>query len=84
MIVKKILKLMNKPEELITHVQDRPGHDIRYSLDSSKIRSELGWNLRHNFELALEKTVEWYLNNEWWWKPIINEEILHPTPWKLK
>jgi dTDP-glucose 4,6-dehydratase len=83
-IVKKILKLMDKPEDLITHVQDRPGHDIRYSLDSSKIRSELGWNLRHNFELALEKTVEWYLNNEWWWKPITNEEILHPTPWKMK
>jgi len=83
-MVKKILDILNKPEELITFVEDRPGHDVRYSLDSSKIRKELGWKPKHNFEEALEKTVEWYLENDWWWRPMVNEETLHPTPWKLR
>ena len=83
-VVKKVLDILHKPEELITHVEDRPGHDIRYSLNSSKIRSQLGWKPRHSFNSALKKTIEWYIENDWWWKPIINEEILHPTPWKLK
>lgn len=83
-IVEKILDALDKPRALITHVEDRPGHDIRYSLDSSKIRNELGWEPKHSFDSALQKTVEWYLNNESWWKPIANDQILHPTPWKLK
>jgi len=83
-VVKKILDVLNKPEDLITHVEDRPGHDTRYSLESSKIRNELGWKPRHSFEKALQKTVEWYLTNEEWWKPIADERVLHPTPWKLK
>jgi len=83
-IAKKILDILDKPEELITFVEDRPGHDVRYSLDSSKIRRELGWKPRHSFEEVLEKTVEWYMENDWWWRPIINEETLHPTPWKLE
>ena len=83
-IVEKILDALDKPRDLITHVEDRPGHDIRYSLDSSKIRNELGWEPKHSFDSALQKTVEWYLKNESWWKPITNEQILHPTPWKLK
>jgi len=83
-IIEKILDQLDKPRSLITFVEDRPGHDARYSLDSSKIRKELGWKPRYNFEKALQKTVEWYLNNESWWKPIVNEQILHPTPWKLK
>jgi len=82
-VVKKLLDILHKPEDLITYVEDRPGHDLRYSLDSSKIRSELSWKPRHSFNSALEKTIEWYLENDWWWKPLINEEILHPTPWKL-
>ncbi|MFX0204418.1 MAG: dTDP-glucose 4,6-dehydratase [Candidatus Hodarchaeota archaeon] len=82
-VVKKILELLGKPEDLIAFVEDRPGHDLRYSLDSSKIRKELGWKPRHTFESALEKTVEWYVKNENWWKPIATEEALHPTPWKL-
>lgn len=82
-IVEKILQLIHKPEDLITFVEDRPGHDLRYSLDSSKIRSELNWRPRHSFEDALEKTVEWYLQNEWWWRPLATEKVLHPTPWKM-
>ena len=82
-IVKKILGALNKPEELITFVEDRPGHDIRYSLNSLKIRSDLSWKPRHIFNSALNKTIDWYIENEWWWKPLINDEILHITPWKL-
>ncbi|AIJ04935.1 dTDP-glucose 4,6-dehydratase [Methanocaldococcus bathoardescens] len=82
-VVKMILKIMGKSEDLIEFVEDRPGHDIRYSLDASKIR-ELGWKPKFKFEDGLKETVEWYLNNEWWWKPLINEKVLHPTPWKLK
>jgi len=83
-VVKRILQIMDKPEDLIEFVADRPGHDVRYSLDSSKIRNELGWRPRYSFDEALEETVNWYLNNEKWWRPLANEKILHPTPWKLK
>ncbi len=83
-IVEKILDALDKPRELITHIEDRPGHDTRYSLDSLKIKNELGWEPKHSFDSALQKTVEWYLKNESWWKPIANDQILHPTPWKLK
>ncbi|HDJ89555.1 MAG TPA: dTDP-glucose 4,6-dehydratase, partial [Thermoprotei archaeon] len=83
-IVKSILKILDKPENLIMFVEDRPGHDFRYSLDSSKIRSELGWTPRYEFSEALEYTVKWYIYNENWWKPLVNERVLHPTPWKLE
>ena len=83
-VVREILRIMGKDEDLIEFVEDRPGHDIRYSLDSSKIRRELGWKPRHSFEEGIRKTVEWYLENEWWWKPLADKRILHPTPWKLK
>jgi len=83
-VAKTILKIMNKPENLITFVEDRPGHDIRYSLNSSKIRTELSWKPKHNFKEALKQTVNWYVNNEWWWKPLATERTLHSTPWKLK
>uniref|UniRef100_A0A7C3ET94 NAD(P)-binding domain-containing protein n=1 Tax=Candidatus Methanomethylicus mesodigestus TaxID=1867258 RepID=A0A7C3ET94_9CREN len=64
------------------HVEDRPGHDLRYSLDSSKARRELGWHPRHSFDEALKKTVDWYVNNEWWWLPLADERTLSPAPWK--
>jgi len=83
-VVEKVLELLGKPRSLIEFVEDRPGHDIRYSLDSSKISRELDWRPKHTFEQALETTVEWYLENEWWWKPLADERTLHPTPWKLK
>ena len=54
----------------ITFVADRPGHDFRYAIDASKIRRELGWQPRESFETGLEKTVDWYLQNEQWWRPI--------------
>ncbi|MGD0450515.1 MAG: dTDP-glucose 4,6-dehydratase [Candidatus Bathyarchaeia archaeon] len=82
-IAKKIIALLHKSESLITFVEDRPGHDTRYSLDSSKIRSSLGWQTKCSFEKSLESTVQWYLANEHWWTPFATEVILHPTPWKL-
>jgi dTDP-glucose 4,6-dehydratase len=81
--VSTILRTLGKPEDLITHVEDRPGHDARYSLNSSKIRKELGWRPKYNFKEALKQTIQWYVDNEWWWKPLATDEILHPTPWKL-
>jgi dTDP-glucose 4,6-dehydratase len=81
-VVTEILRIMDKPD-LIEFVEDRPGHDIRYSLDSSKIWS-FGWKSKHSFKEGLKETVEWYLENEWWWKPLADEKVLHPTPWKLE
>jgi dTDP-glucose 4,6-dehydratase len=57
-------------EKLITFVDDRPGHDLRYAIDATKIRSELGWSPRETMETGLRKTVEWYLANRSWWEPI--------------
>ncbi|MCP8883388.1 dTDP-glucose 4,6-dehydratase [Devosia sp. XJ19-1] len=56
--------------ELITFVTDRPGHDRRYAIDASKIERELGWTPRETFETGLAKTIDWYLENDWWWKPV--------------
>jgi len=66
-IVKNILKILNKNEELIEFVKDRPGHDVRYSLNSEKLRS-IGWKPELSFEDGLKKTVAWYLNNKYWWR----------------
>jgi dTDP-glucose 4,6-dehydratase len=68
-----ILRLMNKPESLIQPVRDRPGHDRRYALDVGNIRA-LGWEPAHTCEEAIEKTVRWYVENEWWWRPIRSGE----------
>ena len=64
-----ILQLLNKPESLIQPITDRPGHDRRYALDCSKIQA-LGWQNQYNFEQAIEATVKWYVDNEWWWRKI--------------
>ena len=80
-IVKKILEILDKPQDLIKSVEDRPGHDFRYSLDSSKIRSELNWSENTNFDDGLKKTVDWYLSNPAWWQNI-SQDILKSTPWK--
>jgi dTDP-glucose 4,6-dehydratase len=55
---------------LITFVQDRPGHDLRYAIDATKIERELGWHAQESFETGIEKTVRWYLANATWWQPI--------------
>jgi dTDP-glucose 4,6-dehydratase len=55
---------------LITHVADRPGHDQRYAIDAGKLEGELGWRARETFDTGIEKTVAWYLVNEWWWRPL--------------
>ncbi len=57
-------------EELIEFVTDRPGHDARYAIDATKLEQELGWRAQENFDSGIEKTVAWYLENEWWWQPI--------------
>ena len=56
--------------ELITFVADRPGHDLRYAIDSSKLMNELGWRPSRDFDRGIRETVQWYLDNRWWWGPI--------------
>ena len=82
-MVEKILKIMNKPSDLIEFVPDRPGHDKHYSINSSKIKNEINWSPKFNFDDALKETVNWYLSNKQWWEPLINEKTLHPQPWTL-
>lgn len=81
-VVRLILKIQGKPENLIQHVEDRPGHDRRYSLSDEMLRTELGWRPRRAFEEALEETVNWYLENEDWWRPLADEKTLSSAPWK--
>ena len=69
-ITKKILELMGEDESKIEHVKDRPGHDVRYAIDFTKIKNELGWEPEVNFEEGMKKTVEWYKENQVWWKAV--------------
>ena len=72
---------MDKPLDLIQFVEDRPGHDFRYSMTSKRIMTELDWKTKTNFDEGLQKTVQWYLDNY----EILNnisETLLNPTPWK--
>jgi dTDP-glucose 4,6-dehydratase len=73
-IVKKILEILGKPESLIQYVTDRPGHDRRYAIDNTKIRSELGFEPQYSIEEGLEKTIEWFKENESWWKNVLSQE----------
>jgi dTDP-glucose 4,6-dehydratase len=68
-ITEGILRALGKDESMIEYVRDRPGHDWRYSLDSSKLRA-MGWKPEFDFETALQATVRWYTENEWWWRPL--------------
>ena len=69
-ILELILELMDEPADAYDHVPDRPGHDLRYSNDSTKIRTQLGWTPRYgDFRAGLEATIAWYRDNDWWWKP---------------
>lgn len=73
-IVKIICKELGKSEDLITYVQDRKGHDLRYAIDPSKIHDELGWLPETKFEEGIKKTIQWYLDNKSWWQEIISGE----------
>lgn len=73
-IVKLVLNYLGKPESLIKYVKDRPGHDRRYAIDSTKIQNELGWKPKYNFEKGMEDTVKWYLNNKDWWDKVRSGE----------
>lgn len=73
-VVKTILKELNKSENLITYVTDRPGHDMRYAIDPTKIHNELGWLPTTTFDEGIKKTVKWYLDNKDWWENIISGE----------
>lgn len=73
-IIKTLLKILGKSEDLIEFVKDRPGHDRRYAIRADKIKAELGWQPEYNFEEAIEETVTWYKNNRDWWERIISGE----------
>jgi dTDP-glucose 4,6-dehydratase len=70
-VAKQILALLKKDDSLINFVKDRPGHDFRYAVDSSKIQKELGWQRQYSFEEGLKQTVDWYSKNEAWWMPML-------------
>lgn len=69
-ITKLILKELRKPETLITYVADRPGHDLRYAIDATKAKRELGWEPKTAFETGIRRTIAWYLENGAWWRPL--------------
>ena len=73
-VVKTILKQLNKPESLITYVTDRPGHDLRYAINSEKVEKELGWNRTYTFEEGIKETINWYVNNQEWIEDIKSEK----------
>jgi len=71
-IIKLILSILGKSEDLIEYVKDRLGHDRRYAIDATKIKTELGWKPEFTFEEAIVKTVNWYLEHKNWWERIIS------------
>lgn len=72
-IAEAVLKRLNKPESLKTYIEDRPGHDRRYLLDTTKIQEELGWKPEIDFEKGMDEVVKWYKNNESWWRPLLGK-----------
>jgi dTDP-glucose 4,6-dehydratase len=70
-VTKKVLKIFGQDDASIEHVADRPGHDIRYAVNWTKINRELGWKPEHSFDDWLKSTVDWYKDNSWWWKPLL-------------
>lgn len=75
-VTKLILNELGYDEEMIEYVKDRPGHDVRYAIDHTKITAELGWKPEKSFEEGLKETIAWYKQNEWWWKKIKSGEYL--------
>ena len=72
-IVKMICRAADAPEELITFVADRKGHDLRYALNTEKLRRELGWQPATAFDDGLRRTIQWYRDNMWWWETLNTE-----------
>lgn len=70
-VVQTILKLLNQSESLITYIKDRPGHDLRYAIDATKLERELGWVPMYTFETGMLRTVEWYLTHRAWWEALL-------------
>jgi dTDP-glucose 4,6-dehydratase len=81
-VAERITQHLKVSETEITDVDDRPGHDFRYSISSEKARQQLGWQPRHSFDEALTRTIDWYVNNSSWWKPLASARVLSATPWK--
>lgn len=75
-VTRLILQCLDKPESLIKHVEDRPGHDRRYALTNDKLREHFDWSPSTDFETAMKATVQWYVDNEWWWRKIKSGEYL--------
>lgn len=73
-VIRAILRRLGKPESLITHVPDRPGHDRRYSIDPTKLREELGWRPQRDFEATINDTVDWYVSHPEWWRSIAEDD----------
>ena len=81
-VVHRILRRLGKPESLIRHVKDRPGHDIRYSISAEKLEKELGWHPRHSFEEAMDTTIDWYVENREWWRRILDRDEEYRRFWE--
>jgi dTDP-glucose 4,6-dehydratase len=80
-VAEEILRILKKPRNLLKSVLDRPGHDRRYSLNVSKMK-QIGWKPEVRFAEGLEKTVNWYKDNSWWWKPLVRDKFFQfDTPW---
>ena len=74
-LIHLVLDMLKKPKTLISHVGDRPGHDRRYGLESTKIRKELGWTPQYTFEAGLKKTIDWYVSHQGWWKKVRDKDF---------
>jgi dTDP-glucose 4,6-dehydratase len=74
-IVKGIVAALEKPESLIAFVTDRPGHDRRYAMRIDRIRKDVGWQPAIDFDAGLQATIEWYLQHETWWRPLLTESV---------
>ncbi len=75
-IVQIILKELGAPESMISYVKDRPGHDRRYAIDSTKIQKELGWKPSYDFDSGIQSTIRWYQENRWWWEKLISRSSI--------
>src|SRR6267143_2584966 len=81
-VAERLLKQLGETKAKIIEVEDRPGHDFRYSLDSKKAQVTLGWRPDHSFEEGLALTIDWYRKNEPWWRSMATKKVLSETPWK--